>query len=139
MNSNIKPRLGFFLAVMVAVLAVFGCGKLTELVDKGDKLYFCENYIPSTDDCVGESSKYTTGTLTVMAKLEKPIGVRNVNINITDKSSGEAIDTYPYTVSTDMDYIYFDGVNFKEPGNYKVSLLKEDGTVVVSNEIEIIK
>lgn len=139
MNSKIKPGLGFFLAVMVAVLTVFGCGKLTELVDKGDKLYFCEEYVPSTDNCVGESSKYTTGTLTVMAKLEKPIGVRNVNINITDKSSGEAIETYPYTVSTDMDYIYFDGVDFKEPGTYKVSLLKEDGTVVVSNEIEIIK
>lgn len=138
MKTLITRNSSFAVAILMIVAVVLGCGQLTDLMGKSDKLYFCEKYTPSTDNCEGESTKYTTGTLTVMAKLKEPIGVTNVNINISDKATGEAVDTFPFTVSTNMDYIYFDDVAFREPGNYKVSLLKEDGTVIVSNDIEIV-
>jgi hypothetical protein len=60
------------------------------------------------------------------------IGVDDVNINVTDKASGEAIETLPFTVQPNMDYIYFNDVAFNKAGKYKVSCLKKDGTVVVS-------
>ena len=69
---------------------------------------------------------------------KKKLGVTKVNINITDLKSGEAVDTYPFDTDSDMDYVFFDDVNFKKPGKYKVSALKPDGTVIVSNEIEIV-
>lgn len=48
-------------------------------------------------------------------------------------------DTFPYDTEEDMDYVYFENVNFKKPGKYKVSALKPDGTVIVTNEIEIVE
>ncbi|KAA0211647.1 MAG: hypothetical protein WBP57_03090 [Ignavibacteria bacterium] len=120
--------------LVLLLIAVASC----DFLKGGDSLYFCEKYIPATDDCEGKSTKYTTGTLTVMVKLSKPIGETDVNINITDLSSGKVVETIPFTVTADMDYIYFDNVAFEQPGKYKVSLLKKDNTVVVSNEIEII-
>jgi len=72
-----------------------------------------------------------------MVKLSNPIGVSSVDINITDKETGKAVDTFPFTVQSSWDYIHFDDVEFKEPGKYKVSCLKKDGTVVASGEVEI--
>jgi hypothetical protein len=40
-------------------------------------------------------------------------------------------------VQSSWDYIHFDDVEFKEPGKYKVSCLKKDGTVIASGEVEI--
>lgn len=124
------------LSLAVLILAVTACSKLKDL-GSSDKLYFCEQYIPSSDKCEGESTKYTTGTLTVMVKLSKPIGATDVDINITDLATGKVRDTFPFTVRSSDTYIYFDGVEFKNPGKFKVSCLKKDGTVVISNEIEI--
>ena len=140
MRGNFSRSFGFLAALMVTVIAVFGCSKISDMLDSvsGDKLYFCEQYVPSSDNCIGKSEKYTTGLITVMVKLKAPIGATNVNINISDKASGEPVETVPFTVTSDMDYIYFNDVPFKTPGKYKVSLLKEDGTVVVSNDIEIV-
>ena len=127
----------FFAALLLLVAVTFGCSKLKELTGDSDRLYFCERY-DAVDGEINEAEKFTTGTLTVMVKLSKPIGVTDVDINVTDKETGKVVETYPYTVSTDMDYIYFDGVKFEEPGEYKVSCLKRDGSVIVSGEIEII-
>lgn len=130
-----KFKIIFLLLSLLILLT--SCSKLKDLTS-GDKLYFCEKYISSTDKCEGESSKYTTGKLTVMIKLSKPIGVSEVDVNITDIKTGKAVDTYPFTTPSSETYIYFDGVDFKEPGKYKVSCLKKDGTVIVSGEIEIV-
>jgi hypothetical protein len=125
------------LALAVIFFAILGCGKLQDMMG-GESMKFCENYTSVTDDCQGESTKFTTGTLTVLTKLKEPIGVTEVDLNITDLASGEVYKTYPFTVISSMDYIYFDNVAFTEPGKYKVSLLKNGGTVVITGEIEIV-
>lgn len=127
----------FLLAVVVFITLALGCSMFGS---KENKLYFCEKYDPVKGE-IGESSKFTTGTLTVMVDLrpsKTKIGVDDVNINITDKSSGEAIETLPFTVQPNMDYIYFNDVAFKKPGKFKVSCLKKDGTVIATGEIEIV-
>jgi hypothetical protein len=124
-----------FAALAVLFLVVVSCSKLKDLVG-GDKLYFCEKY---TTKEVGDGTKFSTGLITVMLKLSKPIGVTSVDINITDAASGKPVDTVPFTVQSSWDYIHFDDVEFKEPGKYKVSCLKKDGTVIASGEVEITK
>jgi hypothetical protein len=128
-------NLKIFTAFLILFLLVTSCSFLKNL-SKGDKLYFCEKY---TSTEVGEGTKFPVGNVTVMVKLSKPIGVSSVDINVTDLSSGKAVDTFPFTVQSSWDYIHFDDVEFKEPGKYKVSCLKKDGTVVASGEVEITK
>jgi len=120
-------------ALAVMLLMLVSCSKLKNLAG-GDKLYFCEKY---TSTEVGEGTKFPKGPVTVMVKLSKPIGVTSVDVNVTDAASGKAVNTFPFTVQSDWDYIHFDDVEFKEAGKYKVSVLKKDGTVIASNEVEI--
>ncbi len=139
MKNNFK----LIFSIAVAIVLMFGCSKLKDLGSNssGDKLYFCEKYKSGSDECEGKSTKYTTGSLTVMVDVrpsKRTIGVEKVNINITDLKSGEVVDTYPFDTQKDMDYVYFENVDFKKPGKYKVSALKPDGTVIVTNEIEIV-
>lgn len=139
-----RERSKFILSVAVLVTLILGCSKLKNLSTGGssDKLYFCESYDPSTDKCEGKSMKYSEGYLTVIVDIrstKEKIGVSKVNINITNLKTDEVVDTYPYDTNPDMDYVYFDKVDFKSPGKYRVSALKPDGTVIASNEIEIIK
>ncbi len=126
-------RVKLFASLAVLFLVVVSCSKLQNLAG-GDRLYFCEKY---TTKEVGEGSKFPAGNITVMLKLSKAIGVTSVDINVTDAASGKAVDTFPFTVQSSWDYIHFDDVNFKEPGKYKVSCLKKDGTVIASGEVEI--
>jgi hypothetical protein len=131
-------RISLMLLAMAFVIT--GCGRLkqiTEITDKlsGDRLYFCERYVASE---IGEGTKFKTGKVTVMLKLSKSIGVSEVDINITDVSTGKAVDTQPFTVQPSWDYIHFDDIMFNEKGKYKVSCLKKDGTVIATNEVEII-
>jgi len=133
MRINFK----FLLALVVLTSLVVGCSMFG---DKENKLYFCETYSPANGE-QGVSSKFTTGTLTIMIDLrptKTKIGVSDVNINITDKATGEVVETIPFTVQPTMDYIYFNEVAFTKPGKYRVSCLKKDGTVVVSGEVEIV-
>ncbi|MDQ3021709.1 MAG: hypothetical protein M3R36_14230 [Bacteroidota bacterium] len=138
-----KEKLKFLFSLIVLFILFFGCGKLGDMAgDSADKLYFCETYDAGTDKCDGKNTKYTEGFLTVMVDIrpsKKKMEVDKVNINITDTKTGEVVETYPFDVKPDMDYAYFEKVDFKKPGKFKVSALKPDGTVIVSNEIEIIE
>lgn len=143
MNTDYKKHFRFASALAVMVILMLSCGKLSELTSdsKTDKLYFCEKYVLAKDECEGKSTKYTPGRLTVMVDIrpsKKKLGVDKVNINVTDLKSGEVVYTFPYDTESDMDYVYFEDVNFKKAGKYKVSALKPDGTVIVTNEIEIV-
>ncbi|MBK8551564.1 MAG: hypothetical protein IPL53_11085 [Ignavibacteria bacterium] len=139
MRENLK----FLFSLVILISLMFGCGKLSELGGGStNKLFFCESYTPDNDKCEGKSTKYPEGFLTVVVDIrpsKAKIGVSSVNINITDLGSGTVADTYPYTTDPTMDYVYFDKVDFKKPGKYKVSALKPDGTVIASSEIEIIE
>lgn len=128
-------NLKIFTAFLVLFSVVVSCSLIKNL-SKSDKLYFCEKY---TTTEVGEGTKFPVGNVTVMVKLAKPVGVSSVDINVTDVSSGKPVDTFPFTVQSSWDYIHFDDVEFKEPGKYKVSCLKKDGTVIASGEVEITK
>jgi hypothetical protein len=128
-------KLKTIFAFMILFIIVISCSMIKNLLP-GDKLYFCEKY---TTKEVGEGSKFTTGSITVMVKLSKPIGVSSVDLNVTDVATGKPVDTFPFTVQSEWDYIHFDDVSFKEPGKYKVSCLKKDGTVIASGEVEIVK
>ncbi|MCI0450098.1 MAG: hypothetical protein L0Y79_10020 [Chlorobi bacterium] len=127
--------------LIIALITVFsGCGRLKQvqqLTEKisGDRLYFCERYVATE---IGEGTQFQSGKITVMLKLTKSIGVSEVDINITDLSSGNAVETVPFTVQPGWDYIHFDDVEFSNKGKFKVSCLKKDGTVIASNEVEII-
>ena len=135
--SNLK----LITALVILIVVVFGCNKIKSLATGGNKLYFCERYDPVKGE-INESKKFTTGTLTVMVDLRpesQKIGVTDVNINITDKETGKVIETSPYTVKPDMDYIFFNNVKFDKVGKYHVSCLKPDGTVIVSGEVEIVE
>jgi len=127
----------FLLAVVALISLTVGCSMFGS---KENKLYFCEKYDPVKGE-IGESSKFTTGTLTVMVDLrptKTKVLVTDVNINITDKATGEPIETLPFTVRPDMDYIYFNDVEFAKPGKFRVSCLKKDGTVIATGEVEIV-
>jgi hypothetical protein len=126
-------RIKLFAALAVLFLVAVSCSKLQDLAG-GDKLYFCEKY---TTKEIGEGSKFPVGKITVMLKLSKPIGVTSVDINVTDVASGKPVETFPFTVQSNWDYIHFDDVEFPDAGKYKVSCLKKDGTVIASNEVEI--
>jgi len=131
------------LSLVVLLILVLSCDKIKNITsnDTSDKLYFCEKYDLASDKCEGKSTKYTSGRLTVMVDIrpsKRKLGVTKVNINITDLSTGKPFDTFEFSTEEDMDYVYFEDVNFREPGKYKVSALKPDGTVIVSNEIEIV-
>jgi hypothetical protein len=130
--KNIK----IFTAFVVLFALVVSCSLIKNLTKSGDRLYFCEKY---TSKEIGEGTKFPSGAVTVMVKLTKPIGVSSVDINVTDLESGKPVDTFPFTVQSDWDYIHFDDVEFKEPGKYKVSCLKKDGTVIATSEVEITK
>jgi hypothetical protein len=138
-----KENLKFLFSIAILVSLVFGCSKLGDIAGGDtDKLFFCENYNSSTDKCEGKSTKYTEGYLTVVIDVrpsKRKIGVDKVSINLTDLKTGEVVDTYSYDTKPDMDYVYFDKVDFKKPGKFKVSALKPDGTVIVTSEIEIIE
>lgn len=128
------------LLIFAVLIAFSGCSRIKQiqqLTEKisGDKLYFCERYVIKE---IGEGTKFNPGKITVMVKLQNPIGEKEIDINVTDAETGKAVDTFPFTVQSSWDYIHFDDVEFKEKGKYKVSCLKKNGTVIVSGEVEII-
>ena len=130
------------LTILVLVLlgSMTGCNRIKQVKDltekiSGDRLYFCERYVATE---IGEGTQFKPGKVTVMLKMSSKIGVSEVNLNITDVATGKAVDTVPFTVQPSWDYIHFDDVDFPEKGKFKVSCLKKDGTVIATNEVEII-
>lgn len=107
----------------------------------GGSLYFVEEYRDGKE--IGKSDVFTIpsggGYLTVMIKLDKPIGVGKVDLRISKKTGGteKIIETIPFDVQPDWDYIHFDEVTFRQSGAHRVTMLKPDGTPVASGDVEI--
>ncbi|MBE2218673.1 MAG: hypothetical protein IAE90_10740 [Ignavibacteria bacterium] len=128
------------MALAVIMMVFSGCGRIKQIqqiTDKfsGDRLYFCEKYVTKE---IGEDTKFKAGKVTVMVKLQNPIGEKEVDINVTDAATGKAVETFPFTVQPSWDYIHFDDVEFGEKGKYKVSCIKKNGDVIATGEVEII-
>lgn len=133
---KVKYTLLVFLGLFL-VNSISGCNIIRGFIG-ADRLYFCERYDAVNDFCEGRGEKFGVGSLAVLADLKKPIGVDEVFINVKDNSTGQNVSNLPFTVKPEMDYINFKGVSFTSAGNYKVSLIKKDGSVIASNDLEIV-
>jgi ABC-type Zn2+ transport system substrate-binding protein/surface adhesin len=109
------------------------------------KLYFVEEYRDGKE--IGKSDVFTIGPnggyMTCMIDLKpsgKKVGVGKLDLRITKiTDDGEKIiDTKPFDVQPDWDYIFFDKFyTFKSAGKYKVTALKPDGTPVATGMVTI--
>ncbi len=103
-------------------------------------LYFCEKY---TDKEIGLSDRFTTGSITVMVKLDNPIYFTDVTVQ-ADKyncrtGKFEYFSSKPFTVDSNWDYMFFSGLNLSEAGIYRVFLLDPSGNTIVSALVETIR
>lgn len=109
---------------------------------KPDTLYFCREY--KNGEEIGLSNTFGIGpggdSITVMIKTNGPIKQSHVSISVDRSESGEYvhIGTHKFDVEQDWDYIFFAGINFWKEGYYKVSLLKEDGSVITYNYVTMV-
>lgn len=133
-------KTGILALLVLIVVAVSGCDKIPFVSDwlgMKSKMVFCEKYNPSQDVCENQGQSFKTGKLTVLIDLYSGIGVDDVNLNITDVNSNKVTNTYEFSVSNVLKKIYFENIQFDYPSHYRVSVLKPDGTVIVSNEVII--
>ncbi len=157
-------KLKFFIALFVIFGIAVSCGSKKDTTEKkeetkkeettkeettkeetttssGNRLYFCEEYRNGRE--IGVSDVFTIpsggGYLTVMIKLEEPIGVGKVDLRISKKTGGseKIVETIPFDVQPDWDYIHFDEITFRSAGMHRVTLLKPDGTPIASGDIQI--
>lgn len=108
------------------------------------KVYFCEEYRDGKE--VGVSDEFIIGKnggyFTCMIDLRgtgKKIGVGKLELRITKLGGSEKImATEKFDVQPDWDYIYFDKFHtFYSAGDYKITVLKPDGTPVGTGEVKI--
>lgn len=108
------------------------------------KVYFCEEYTGGKE--VGVSDEFIIGKnggyFTCMIDMRgtgKKIGVGKLELRITKLGPSEKIiATEKFDVQPDWDYIYFDKFHtFYSEGDYKVTVLKPDGTPVGTGEVKI--
>lgn len=127
----------FFLVSLISVIfLVLG---FTEIKSQ-DLLYFCEKY---SNKEIGVGDRFTVGNLTVMVKLNDPIYYENISVQ-WDKlncktGKFEYANSKSFTVDSDWTYMFFDGINFAEPGIYRVFLLDPAKATIVSGLVEIIQ
>ncbi|HEX2867469.1 MAG TPA: hypothetical protein VHO03_10530 [Ignavibacteriales bacterium] len=104
-----------------------------------DMLYFCVKYDGKEVDC---ADRFTAGKITVMAKLSKAIFFTKVFIQADKYNPREGkfeyYKDYEFDTDKDMDYIYFNNVEFKDKGIYRVFLLDPDKNTITSALVEII-
>ena len=125
----------YFLLLMVLFIGtIYG--------QSGDILYFCERYDQDLGE-VGISDRFTTGSLTVMAKLASSIYYTSITIQL-DKFNPRAnkfeyYKDFSFSTDSDMTYIYFNDIDFGEPGFYRVFLLSPSKDTIASGIVEIIR
>jgi hypothetical protein len=146
----VTKTLLFFLLIGIFSLS---CGKLKEVTKKVSsnepRVYFCEKWDQQKNAPVNESTRFTPGFLTVVLEMpgDKTLGVAEVNLRITKTkdASGNAVEkiigTFPFEVEATWNTAYFtdpENITFSEPGTYRVSVYKNDGTLIGSGEVEIV-
>jgi hypothetical protein len=107
----------------------------------GPVLYFCESYGSGGE--VSISDRFYAGKITVMAKCDYALGLRDCAIQF-DKYNGYGFDYYKkvdFDVSPDMKYIYFESSDLRvdSPGIYRCFLLDGKKNTIASALIEFIR
>ncbi|MBS1493846.1 MAG: hypothetical protein JST55_10055 [Bacteroidetes bacterium] len=126
---------------MVAIVILFGASHKS-YAQNGPVMYFCSSYGSSGE--IDISDRFTTGYLTVMVKCSYALGLSDCHIQFDklNMNTGkfDYYKKFPYTVSPDMSYIYFEGedLSFDKSGIYRVFLLDSKDRTVTSALIEII-
>jgi len=110
---------------------------------RNDTLYFCEEYKDSKE--IGNADEFYLpekgGTITVMLRTKKPVGVAEIFILIEKDVAGirDKISSEPFDVEANWDYIFFADMFFPEPGKYKVSAVKKSGDIIASGYVRMLK
>lgn len=141
------------LLILLVGIFSFSCGKLKEVTNKVSsnepRVYFCERWDAVKNAPVNESSRFTPGYLTVVLEMpgDKTIGVGKVDLRITKIKDARGNDvekiigTFPFEVEATWNTAYFsdpENITFAEPGTYRVSVYKNDGTLLGSGELEVV-
>jgi len=140
MKMKINFKAVMFFVMLIAVIAVSG-GSVYAQGQRNDTLYFCEEYKDATE--IGNSELFYIGkdggTVTVMLRTKKAVGVNAIDIVLEKTISGmrNKISSEPFDVDAGWDYIFFAGIFFPEPGKYKVSAVKKSGDVIASGYVMI--
>lgn len=147
------PVAKILVLIFLAGVFSFSCGKLKEVTKKVSssepRVYFCERWDAVKNAPVNESTRFTPGYLTVVLEMpgDKTLGVGEVNLRITKTkdASGSAVEkiigTFPFEVEATWNTAYFsdpENIKFSEPGTYRVSVYKNDGTLLGSGEVEVV-
>ncbi|MGB9696960.1 MAG: hypothetical protein ACP5P3_07575 [Ignavibacteria bacterium] len=152
MKTNLSVT-GTFLFILLVGVFSLSCGKLKEVTKEVSssepRVYFCERWDAVKNAPVNESTRFTPGYLTVVLEMpgDKTLGVAEVNLRITKTkdASGTAVEkiigTFPFEVEATWNTAYFsdpENITFSEPGTYRVSVYKNDGTLLGSGELEVV-
>ncbi len=138
-----NTKLRVILPVSVLFAIVISTGSIYAQSLKNDSLYFCEEYKDSKE--IGNSTEFYLpekgGTITVMLRTAKAIGVVSVSLLVEKDVAGmrEKISAEPFDIEAHWDYIFFADVFFPEPGKYKVSAVKKNGDVIASGYVRMLK
>lgn len=137
-----------FKIIFIIFLAIFICKSYNSYAQES-RLYFCEEY--KNGEEIGVSDTFTPGWLTVMVDFRpanETIDTKEVEIRILKikdasgrKIPEKFIDTVPFDVQPDWDYIFFEdqeNLVFQTPGTYKVILQKTDGTPILEGFVKIV-
>mgnify|MGYP003619300078 FL=1 len=110
---------------------------------RNDTLYFCEEYKDSKE--IGNADEFYLpekgGTITVMLRTKKPVGVAEIFIHIEKDVAGirDNISKEPFDVQASWDYIFFADMFFPEPGKYRVMAVKKNGDIIASGYVRMLK
>lgn len=135
---KINSRAVKFFVMLAAVIVTSG-GMVYAQGQRNDTLYFCEEYKDGTE--IGNSDEFyinkSGGTITVMLRTKKAVGVNAIDIVLEKDISGmrNKISSEPFDVDGSWDYIFFADIFFPEPGKYKVSAMKKNGDVIASGYV----
>lgn len=131
------------LLILTLGVVVFSSSSVFAQGQRNDTLYFCEEYKESKE--IGNSSEFYLpekgGTITVMLRTKKPVGVAEIFLLIEKDVAGikDKISSEPFDVQAGWDYIFFADIFFPEPGKYKVSALKKNGDAIAAGYVRMLK
>jgi len=128
-------------AFIIYWLLASACG----YAQSGPVMYFCEGYRHGKE--INISSNFTVGSLTVMVKSPKALGLADVVLEFEKYDTGQSdfvfYKKFDFTLNPEDAYICFsktanNDLTITEPGFYRVVLLGQRGNVVTNSLVQIL-